>query len=77
MTFFKIQFIVLRSKHGVLIIHDYLKQVYRLPFYLDLKWNDDCTLYMYILLAAFCDVFFFEGGTERTEISQRTPSHHV
>lgn len=77
MTFFKIQFIVSRSKHGVLIMHDYRKQVYRLPFYLDLKWNDDYTLYMYILLAAFCDVFFFKGGTERTEISQRTPSHHV
>lgn len=34
---------------------DYLKQVYRLPFYLDLKWNDD-----YTLLAAFCDVFFLK-----------------
>lgn len=53
-------------------MRDYLKQVYRLPFYLDLKWNDDYTLYMYILLAAFCDVsFFFLKEALREQKSRR------
>lgn len=53
-------------------MHDYLKQVDRLPFYLDLKWNDDYTLYMYILLAAFCDVsFFFLKEALREQKSRR------